>query len=399
MAGATKKQGRASGSVAEKIAPKGHSDWFILLGILGMMFFSVAFVYSASAGFAEGRTGSAETFFWSHLIRVVAGVAVLLIFARIDYHWLERWSKPLLVLAIGMLLYVLFEGTRIKGATRWIDLGLISFQPSELAKFALVAHLGVLIAEKRKYLDDFKFAILPMLLWIGLVLALVALQPNYSTALVIATIALGTLFLGGVRLRHLAMIILPGLLAALLYAGSADYRMDRITGFLGMHSGETTMIESAGYQLRQGLLAFGSGGVIGVGPGQSRQRLFLPEPFGDFIYAIIGEEYGFIGAILLLGVFGLIIWRGLLVARKAPDDLGRTVAGGVTIAIGLYALVNAGVTTGVLPTTGLPMPFVSYGGSSVLFSAAAVGILLNISRSANVMPFASPDIAFEGAKA
>ncbi|MGE3799989.1 MAG: FtsW/RodA/SpoVE family cell cycle protein, partial [Candidatus Kapaibacterium sp.] len=165
----------------ETIAGLGHSDWFILLSVLGMMFFSVAFVYSASAGFADARTGSAETFFWSHLIRVGAGVGILLLFARLDYHWLERWSKPLLVLAIGMLLYVLFEGTRIKGATRWIDLGLISFLPSEVAKFALVMHLGVMLADKREYLNDFKFAVLPMLIWIGIVAALVALQPNLST--------------------------------------------------------------------------------------------------------------------------------------------------------------------------------------------------------------------------
>jgi cell division protein FtsW len=204
---------------------------------------------------------------------------------------------------------------------------------------------------------------------------------------VIAVVVLGTLFLGGVRIGHLAMMVLPGIAAAGVYAMSAEYRMSRIMGFVGMHSGETTMIESAGYQLKQGLLAFGSGGVLGLGPGQSRQRLFLPEPFGDFIYAIIGEEYGFIGAVLLLGLFGLIIWRGLLIARNAPDHLGRSVAAGITIALGAYALVNAGVTTGLLPTTGLPMPFVSYGGSSVLFSAAAVGLLLNISRSANVMPF------------
>lgn len=375
---------------------RGHSDWYILLGVLGMMFFSVAFVYSASAGFAVGRTGSAETFFWSHLTRIVAGVAVLLLFARVDYRRLERWSKPLLVAAIGTLVYVLFEGSQIKGAARWIDLGLVSFQPSEFAKFALVFHLAVLIAEKRSYLDDFKFGLLPMLLWIGVVVGLVALQPNYSTASVIALIAFGMLFLGGVRLRHLAAILLPVIAAGVLYGMSADYRMERIGRFIGMHSGETTMIESAGYQLKQGLLAFGSGGLLGVGPGQSRQRLFLPEPFGDFIFAIIGEEYGFIGAVLLLGVFGMLIWRGLLVAREAPDDLGRGVAGGVTLAVGLYALVNAGVTTGLLPTTGLPMPFVSYGGSSVLFSAAAVGLLLNVSRHANVMPFAPDEVAPDG---
>ncbi|MCB0713677.1 MAG: cell division protein FtsW [Ignavibacteriae bacterium] len=371
----------------ETVEGRGHSDWFILLSVLGMMFFSVAFVYSASAGFADARTGSAETFFWSHLIRVGAGVGILLLFARLDYHWLERWSKPLLVLAIGMLLYVLFEGTRIKGATRWIDLGLISFQPSEVAKFALVMHLGVMLADKRDYLNDFKFAVLPMLVWIGIVAALVALQPNLSTALVISTLGFGVLFMGRVKLWHLAAVTLPALAGAGLYAISAEYRMRRIMGFIGMHSGESSGIETAGYQLKQGLLAFGSGGLFGVGPGQSHQRLFVPEPFGDFIYSIIGEEYGFAGTTFLMLVFGVIIWRGLLVARQAPDDLGRNLAAGITMAVGLYAIVNAGVTTGLLPTTGLPMPFVSYGGSSVLFSAAAVGVLLNISRYANVMPY------------
>lgn len=381
------------------IAPRGHNDWFILLGVIGMMLFSVAFVYSASAGFADARTGSAETFFWSHLVRVAAGIGILLLFARLDYHWLESWSKPVLVLAIGMLVYVLFEGARIKGATRWIDLGIISFQPSEVAKFALVMHLGVMLADKREYLHDFKFAFLPMLLWILIVVALVALQPNLSTALVISTVGFGTLFIGRVRIAHLAAVILPGIAAAALYAVSAEYRMRRIMTFIGMHSGQESGADAAGYQLHQGLLALGSGGLFGVGPGQSRQRLFVPEPFGDFIYTIIGEEYGFVGAVLLLLVFGVIIWRGLLIARQAPDDLGRNVAAGITLAVGLYAVVNAGVTTGLLPTTGLPMPFVSYGGSSVLFSAAAVGVLLNISQQANVMPFQKNDPVAAGAAA
>lgn len=381
------------------ITVRGHNDWFILLGVLGMMLFSVAFVYSASAGFADARTGSAETFFWSHLVRVAAGIGILLLFARLDYHWLESWSKPILVLAIGMLIYVLFEGARIKGATRWIDLGLISFQPSEVAKFALVMHLGVMLADKREYLNDFKFAFLPMLIWILIVVALVALQPNLSTALVIGTIGFGTLFIGRVKLTHLAAVILPGIAAAALYAVSAEYRMRRIMAFIGMHSSGDAGSDVVGYQLHQGLLAFGSGGLFGVGPGQSHQRLFVPEPFGDFIYTIIGEEYGFLGAVLLLLVFGIIVWRGLLIARQAPDDLGRNVAAGITLAVGMYAVVNAGVTTGLLPTTGLPMPFVSYGGSSVLFSAAAIGVLLNISQQANVMPFQKTDAVIAGASA
>lgn len=369
------------------IGPRGHSDWFILLGILGMMFFSVAFVYSASAGFADARTGSAETFFWSHLVRVAAGVGIMLLFARIDYHWLEKWSKPLLVMAIGMLVYVLFEGVRIKGATRWIDFGIISFQPSEVAKFALVMHLAVMLADKKDYLDDFKFGLLPMLFWLFIVSALIALQPNMSTALVIAAVGFGTLFIGRVKLWHLAAVTLPAVAGAGVYAMSAEYRMRRIMSFIGMHSSEGSALDAAGYQLKQGLLAFGSGGIFGVGPGQSNQRLFVPEPFGDFIYAIIGEEYGFVGALLLMLAFGVIVWRGMLVARQAPDALGRNLAGGIVLAIGFYAVVNAGVTTGLLPTTGLPMPFISYGGSSVLFSAGAAGVLLNISQQANVMPF------------
>ncbi|MDB5034354.1 MAG: Cell division rane protein FtsW [Chlorobi bacterium] len=372
---------------------RGHNDWFLLLSILGMMFFSIAFVYSASAGFSDEKTGSAETFFWSHAARVMAGIVVMLAVSRIDYHWLERWSKPMLVAALLMLVYVLFEGTRMKGATRWLSLGPISFQPSEFAKFALVMHLGVMLAEKRSYIDDFKFSFLPMMCWVAIACGLVALQPNMSTAGVIFMVAMGTLFIGRVNLRQFGSVFLFGLVAAAGYAVSAPYRMRRIMAFVSLHSSGADTVTAANYQLTQGLIAFGSGKIIGVGPGQSHQRFFVPEPFGDFIYSIIGEEYGLIGTLAILGVFGLIVWRGLLVARQAPDDLGRNVAAGITLIIGAYAAINACVTTGLLPTTGLPMPFISYGGSSVLFSAAAVGVLLNISQQANVMPREQPALA------
>lgn len=367
-------------------AGTGHNDWFLLLAVLGLLFFSVAFVYSASAGFSNAKTGSSETFFWSHALRVLAGIVVLLVFARIDYHWVEKWSKPMLIMALGMLVYVLLEGTRMKGATRWIDAGPISFQPSEFAKFALLMHLSVMMADKRDYIGDFKFAFLPMMFWVALVCGLIALQPNLSTASVIFMLAMGLLFIGRVRLLQLGAVVGVGLAGAALYAVSAAYRMKRIMAYISMHSSSSDSSSAGNYQLNQGLLAFGSGGVFGVGPGQSRQRLFVPEPFGDFIYSIIGEEYGFLGTLAIMAVFGVIVWRGLLVARQAPDDLGRNLAAGITLTIGAYAIINACVTTGLVPTTGLPMPFVSYGGSSVLFSAAAVGVLLNISQHANVMP-------------
>jgi cell division protein FtsW len=368
-------------------AVRGHSDWYVLLAVLGLLFFSLAFVYSASSSFADARTGSTETFFWSHAIRVFAGIAIMLVVARIDYHWLERWSKPLLLVALGLLCYVLLDGARMKGASRWIDIGFISFQPSELAKFALILHLAVMLADKRDYLNDLKFAFLPMLFWVAVVCGLIALQPNLSTAMVIFTLSMTVLFIGRVGLLQLMSVVGIGLVAGGLYAVSAEYRMRRIMSYIGLHSGATAdTLASVNYQLHQALIATGSGGFAGVGPGQSHQRHFVPEPFGDFIYAIIAEEYGFLGATALLVVFALIAWRGIIVARQAPDDLGRIAAGGIALTIGFYALVNAGVTTGLLPTTGLPMPFISYGGSSVLISAAAVGILLNISQHANVMP-------------
>lgn len=384
------------------ITARGHNDWYLLLGVLGLMFFSIAFVYSASAGFADAKTGSSETFFWSHAVRVLAGIGVMLFFSRVDYHWLERWSKPMLVLAIGMLLFVLFEGTRMKGATRWIDIGLVSFQPSEFAKFALVMHLGVMLADKRDYLNDLKFSFLPMLFWTAIVCGLVAAQPNLSTTLVIFTVAMGTLFIGRVSLKYLLGVAVAGLAAGAAYAVSAEYRMRRIMAFIGLHSdggGGAELASGDNYQLMQGLIAFGSGEIFGLGPGHSRQRFFLPEPFGDFIYSIIGEEYGLVGTIAILLVFGIIVWRGFLIARQAPDDVGRNVAAGVTLILGTYAVINACVTTGLLPTTGLPMPFISYGGSSVLFSAVAVGVLLNISQQANVMPREMPSPALTGVKA
>ncbi len=367
-------------------AKRGHSDWYILLAVLGMLFFSLAFVYSASAGLADWKTGSTDTFFWSHAMRVLGGVAVMLVFSRVDYHWLEKFSKPMLVIAVGLLLLVLVEGTMRNGATRWIDFGVVSFQPSELAKFALVAHLAVMLADKRAYLSDFRRAFLPMMFWVAMVCGLVALQPNFSTASTIFAIALAVMLIGRANLMHLMGVLLVGGSAAAAYAVSASYRMERVADYLSAIGGSTERLRDVNYQLHQGLLAFGSGGLLGVGAGQSHQRFFVPEPFGDFIFSIIGEEYGFIGTVLLLSVFGLIIYRGLLIARQAKDDLGRNLAAGVTVTLGAYAIINAGVTTGLLPTTGLPMPFISYGGTAVLFSAAAVGILLNISQQANVMP-------------
>ncbi len=370
-----------------------HVDWWLLLPAIGLMLFSVAFVYSASAYFASVKFGSSEKLFWNHGIRVIASIILIIFFARLDYHIVQKFSKYILLIAIGFLVFVFIAGTRIKGATRWVNIGILNFQPSELAKYALIFHIATLLALKKDYLHDFKTGFAPIFLWICMVCGLIALQPNFSTAAVIFTIASFVLILGNVKFRHIAVVIPLGIVAGAAYAISAPYRMKRLLAFKDQFLGVAqstdgaTSISEANYQLHQGILAFANGGLFGVGPGNSIQRnWFLPESYGDFIFSIIGEEYGFVGAGLIILAFMMIIWRGFVTARRAPDDFGRYLAAGVTIIIGLYAFLHMGINTGLLPTTGLPLPFISYGGTAILFTASALGILLNVSAQAGVYP-------------
>ncbi len=353
-------------------------DWAIFVAIVALMLFSISFVYSASASFADLKFGSSEKLFINHAIRVLIAFVVLIVFSRIDYHHIREFTRPMMVLSILCLIYVLVMESRVKGAARWIYLGAFSFQPSELAKFALLFHVSRILADYRDRLHDIKRGVMPVLAWAMVICALVAAQPNLSTSLVIFFLVFTLLFLAGAKFTHLSAIGFSALVAAGVYAIGAEYRMQRLSTFL--HGSDDAM-SPARYQLDQALLAFGNGGLFGVGPGQSHQRdWFLPEPFGDFIYSIVGEEYGYIGAALIIIVFAIILWRGFVIARRAPDDFGYYLAAGVSLTLAAYAFVNAGVTCGLLPTTGLPMPFISYGGTSVIFSAMAVGILLNISR-------------------
>jgi len=357
-----------------------HIDWLILLPIAALLLFSVAFVYSASASFAAVKFGSSEQLFWNHAIRIIIGIVLMIAFARIDYHIWGNISTTIVLIAIGFLLMVLVMGTEIKGASRWVRLGPINFQPSELAKFALVLHTAALLAANKIFVREWRKSILPVLAWTLPICALIALQPNLSTASVIFFIVMVMLFMADADSKHLGLIFGLGAIVGGIYAVSAEYRLRRLVSYFGGQGDE-----NVSYQLDQALIAFGNGGITGLGPGQSRQRdWFLPESYGDFIFSIVGEEYGFLGIVLVLGAFVLIMWRGYGVAKKAPDAFGRLLAGGITTTLCIYAFVNAGVTCGLLPTTGLPMPFLSYGGSSVFFSAIAVGVLLNVSSQAGV---------------
>lgn len=363
---------------------RNHIDLATLIAVLALMLSSLGIVYSASSSYAQWRFGESEYMLASHAIKVLLGMIMLFVGMRLDYHKLQRFTKPALIAAVGLLCITFVLGGETKGATRWLRFGSIGFQPSEFAKYALLFHLCSLIAVKGELIRDFKKGLVPMLVWIGSVTFLVMLQPNFSMGSMIFLLSLIMLFISRAKISHVTLVFAVLVPVLLIYMMSAPYRRDRIMGYLGSGGKDTV---KAHYQMQQGILAFGNGGMFGVGPGESKQRdFFLPESYGDFVYSIVGEEYGFVGTTLCLSLFLLIMFRGFKIAKFTHDPFGRHLAIAVTCAITLYALINAGVTLGILPTTGLPMPFVSYGGSSMVFSACAVGVLLNISSHTDLHP-------------
>ena len=361
-----------------------HIDLVILIAVLALMLFSLGIVYSASASYAQMKYGESEHMLTSHAIKVLLGIIGLFIGMRIDYHTLKRFTKSAVIISVGFLLVIFVLGGEAKGATRWLRYSSIGFQPSEFAKYALLFHLCTLISTKGELIRDLKKGFIPMIVWIGLVTALVMAQPNFSMGALIFLLSMAMLYIGNVKLKHLALTFAILLPLIIVYMLSAKYRLQRIMGYINGGDGIQTKTD---YQPWQSIIGFGNGGIFGVGPGESKQRdFFLPESFGDFVFSIVGEEYGFIGTILFMMLFLAIMLRGFKIAKFAPDPFGRYLAIAITSAITFYALINAGVTLSLLPTTGLPMPFVSYGGSSMVFSACAVGVLLNISSQTDLHP-------------
>ncbi len=365
---------------------KGNIDWWVLLPVAALMLFSIAFVFSASASFAEYRFGSYDKFFHSHAFKILLAFLAMFTFSQIDYHFWKKFSKVFIFISVILLILLFFIGTPINSVYRWLYIGPFNFQPSEIAKFALVLHFAKLLDERQKYIKDFKIGMLPLIIWSMIICGLIALQPNFSTALVIYLIALTMMFIGNTNFLHLILYSSVSFVLAAIYALSASYRRERIMSFLGSESTVSNM-DAASYQIDQAIIAIGNGGVFGVGPGHSRQsHLFLPESYGDFIFSIIGEEYGFIGLFIIIILFVLILWRGIKIAKMAPDLFGYFLTAGILLTISYYTVVSAAVNIGLLPTTGLPIPFLSYGGTAVIIYASAIGILLNISAQAGVLP-------------
>lgn len=367
-------------------AQKNHIDLITLIAALFLMVMSVGIVYSASSSYALQRWGESGKLLGSHAAKVIAGFLVMFVAMQVDYHWLKKIAKPVLIGVVLMLIVTRLTGGEVNGAARWLRIGGFGVQPSEFARFALITHLALLMSLRGERVRDFKTGYVPLMIWIIVVTVLVLIQPGFSTGSMIFVVSIIMLFLGGTRLSHLGLTLgglIPGLL---FYMVSAEYRMHRVLDFFRSVFDESG-VTRINHQVYQGLIGFANGGLLGLGPGNSRQRdLFLPEPYGDFVYPIVGEEYGLLGAIAVLVVFLVILLRGMKIANHARDDFGRYLALGITASIALYAIVNAGVTLGILPTTGLPMPFISYGGSSMLVSSMMVGVLLNISAQTDLHP-------------
>lgn len=361
---------------------KNHIDLGILIIVLTLMVISLGVVYSASSTYALEKFGGSERLLGSHALKVLLGFAMIFVFMHIPYQKLEKLTKPVLLGAVVVLAFTLALGGEVKGASRWLRLGGFGFQPSEFAKYALIFHVALLLS--RKDVRQFATGFLPVVVWIGAVTLLVLRQPNFSTGVLIGVVSMIMLFVGRAKPVHIAGAVAAALPLLIVYMLSAPYRRTRIMSFL---TGIGEAGNAGSYQRWQGIIGFGSGGILGLGPGASRQRdFFLPESYGDFAFSVLGEEYGLVGTLFIMVLFLLLLLRGMKIVKYVPDKFGRYLAIGITSSISLFALVNAGVTLGILPTTGLPMPFLSYGGSSILFSSIAIGVLLNISSQTDLHP-------------
>jgi cell division protein FtsW len=351
--------------------------------VVALLVAGVVMVYSASAIVAGDRFGDPYLFLKKQVFWALLGSAALLLALRVDYHRLERFHWAALAVAGVLLVLVLVPpfAQPINGTRRWLRLGPVSFQPAELAKLALVVHLSAFLAQNRERLREFRHGVLPPLGIAGLMAALVLAQPDMGTCLTLVVVTFTLLFLGGGRIGHLALVVsaaLPFLVVAIWFA---PYRLRRIMTFLDPWGDP----KGSGFQIIQSWLALGGGGFFGRGIGESKQKLFyLPEAHTDFIFAVIGEELGFIGAVAIVTLFVVLVWRGLRTGLRAPDPFGAYLALGITALIATQAVINMGVVTGALPTKGLPLPFISFGGSALLVTMLGTGVLLNVSQQAHV---------------
>lgn len=365
---------------------KSGIDLPFLFLVLTIVVIGLVMLFSASYPSAYYlHKGDSFYFIRKQLLFAVVGIIAMLAISRIDYNYFHKWAVPILGVSFFLLLIVLVMPAN-NGVHRWVQLGSsFSFQASEITKFAIVVSFAHFINLNFNRMGTFKYGILPYLIILGPTVVLLALEPHISCTVIVVLLAAGMLFIGGVKLKWFGMVlgaIASALIYLVVFTDKLTYANNRISGWLDPFS------PSAGvdtWQTRQGLYAIGSGGIWGLGLGTSRQKyLYLPEPQNDFIFSVVCEELGFIGAIIILLLFAMLIWRGMIISMKAKDKFGSLLGIGLIAQVGLQVILNIAVVTNTIPNTGISLPFFSYGGTSLLMLLAQMGIILSISRTATL---------------
>jgi len=358
----------------DKIAKMDKGIFLISLLLMG---FGIVFVYSSSFAIAHDKFGGSDFFLGRHIIRALIALVCFFVFLMVDYHSLGRYSNIAYVIAVVLLVYTLTlpDSLAINGAKRWAHFGFFRFQVSEFARIALILVLALHI---EKFGDRIRegSVFIQQLIKISVICGLIVLEPDFSTAVIIGCVGLSLLFVAGAKILHIGGIVLAFIPVMIMTILTSPYRLQRLMGFMNMSGNK----DGVAYQTYQSLIGLGHGGLLGVGLGQGEQKYFyLPEPHTDFVFSILGEEVGFIGLCFVFLLFGVLLYRGMRIASRAPDKMGQSMAFGLTLILGLYVILHAFVNTGIVPTTGVPLPFLSYGGMSLIFTMSSMGILLNIS--------------------
>ena len=359
------------------IARRRAPDETLVLVVFALAVFGVVMVFSSSYAFA-GRSYLKTQSMWLAL-----GLGAMLLMSRVPYWHLRRFARPMLAVAAALLLFVYFRGVEHGGAKRWIELGPVTVQPSEFAKIAIIVFLAWLVSTRRRHVHEFHRVVWPGMLALGLVCALTAVEPDMGTAIVMFVVGLIVLYIGGAPPQHIVPIAAGAFAAAFAAVRSTPYQWERVIAWL--HPDVAS--EAATYQIKHCVIAIGSGGLFGRGLGSGTEKLsYLPAPHTDSIFAVVGEEFGLVGTVAVIFLLCWLARRGFSIAMQARDPFAAVVAAGIVAAITIQAVLNIAVVTRSIPCTGLPLPFLSAGGSSLVVLMAAVGILLNISENVNRLP-------------
>jgi cell division protein FtsW len=362
---------------------KSNPDIMLIIVTLLLLTVGLIMVYSASAIWANYKFDDSLFFAKRQLLFAGVGVLAMFFIMNVDYWTWRSWAKTILIICFVLLVLVLIPGIGMErnGSRSWIGVGAFSIQPSEFIKLAMIAFLAKFLSEQQKYITTVKKGLVPSLSLVFLAFGMIMLQPDLGTGTVMLGTCVIMIFIAGARILHFAILGLIGVAGFVALILSAPYRMARITSFLDPWQDP----QGAGFQIIQSLFAIGPGGLFGLGLGESRQKFFyLPEPQTDFIFAILAEELGFIGGTFVLLLFALLLWRGIRIALGAPDLYGSFLAVGIISMVAIQVMINIGVVTGLMPVTGITLPFLSYGGSSLTLMLMAIGVLLNISRYSRI---------------